>query len=163
MTFRSYLEKCTRDKSLTQIQKPVSKHLVAAGILKVLEPQPVLFSQVSDSDFAVAGNLFCTKQSFADYLNISVQEIIPTLTHAIDHPQRPAVVEQAACQEVILDQPDLDALPILFHCEGDGGNYISSGVMIAGHPQIWSKYGFSPLHAVLQDRDGCAGGENPPF
>jgi UbiD family decarboxylase len=30
--------------------------------------------------------------------------------------------------------PDLDTLPILRHCEGDGGNYISSGIVIARHP-----------------------------
>jgi UbiD family decarboxylase len=30
--------------------------------------------------------------------------------------------------------PDLDDLPILRHCETDGGNYISAGVVIAKHP-----------------------------
>ena len=77
MTFRTYLEKCVEDKSLTQIRKPVSKNLTAAGILKALEPQPVLFSQISESNFSVAGNLFCTKQSFADY---------PQYPGAGDHP-----------------------------------------------------------------------------
>ncbi len=32
-----------------------------------------------------------------------------------------------------MDPPDLDTLPILRHCEGDGGNYISSGVFAARH------------------------------
>lgn len=147
MTFRNYLDKCIQEATLTEIQKPVSKHLTAAGILKAIEPQPVLFSQVSDSDFSVVGNLFCTKQSFADYLNIPVNEIIPTLAQAIEYPQKPAQVEQAACQEVILDAPDLDDLPILFHCEGDGGNYISSGVMIAGHPKYGQNMDF---HRCMQ-------------
>ncbi len=31
--------------------------------------------------------------------------------------------------------PNLDQLPILRHCANDGGNYISSGVMVARHPQ----------------------------
>ncbi len=35
-------------------------------------------------------------------------------------------------------QPDLDLLPILRHCEKDGGNYISSGVMITRHP-VWGQ------------------------
>jgi UbiD family decarboxylase len=40
----------------------------------------------------------------------------------------------APCQEVVNLHPDLDELPIPYHCEGDGGNYISSGVFLARHP-----------------------------
>jgi UbiD family decarboxylase len=44
-------------------------------------------------------------------------------------------VEEAPCQEVVDLHPDLDCLPILRHCERDGGNYLSSGVFITKHPQ----------------------------
>ncbi len=44
------------------------------------------------------------------------------------------MVSKAPCQEVVDLEPDLDRLPILRHCEKDGGNYISSGVFIAKHP-----------------------------
>jgi UbiD family decarboxylase len=134
MSLRTYLDLLKRTETLLEIDKPVSKYLEAAGILKALEPQPVSFQSVEESDFSVMGNLFCTKQSFADYLDIPVESLIPTLTQAIDHPGQPEIIADAPCQEVIVRQPDLDSLPILFHCEGDGGNYISSGVMIAGHP-----------------------------
>jgi UbiD family decarboxylase len=36
---------------------------------------------------------------------------------------------------VVIDNPDLDQLPILKHCQADGGNYISSGIVIARHPK----------------------------
>ncbi|MBG0786180.1 MAG: UbiD family decarboxylase [Anaerolineaceae bacterium] len=134
MSLRTYLDLFKRTETLLEIDKPVSKYLEAAGILKALEPQPVSFQSIKESEFAVMGNLFCTKQSFADYLDIPVEALIPTLTKAIDHPGQPEIIADAPCQEVIVQQPDLDSLPILFHCEGDGGNYISSGVMIAGHP-----------------------------
>ncbi len=39
------------------------------------------------------------------------------------------------------------SLPILFHCEGDGGNYITSGVMIAGHPEYGQNLDF---HRCMQ-------------
>ena len=48
---------------------------------------------------------------------------------------------------MVISQPDLDDLPILFHCEGDGGNYISSGVMIAGHPDYGQNMDF---HRCMQ-------------
>lgn len=135
MSLRRYLDQLQRSQQLTQIKKPVSKTLEAAGLLKALEPGTLFLKSIRESAFPVAGNLFCTKQAFADYLNIPVHEIIPTLTHAIDHPTRPQTTSEAPCQEVVMDSPDLDRLPILFHCEGDGGNYISSGVMVSGHPK----------------------------
>ena len=134
MSLRTHLDHLKSTGTMQQIEKPVSKYLEAAGILKALEPQPVAFQSIKESDFRVMGNLCCTKQSFADYLGIPVEALIPTLLLAIDHPSRPEVISDPPCQEVIIDEPDLDDLPILFHCEGDGGNYISSGVMIAGHP-----------------------------
>jgi UbiD family decarboxylase len=35
---------------------------------------------------------------------------------------------------VVVEHPDLDRLPLLRHCDGDGGAYISSGVIVAQHP-----------------------------
>jgi UbiD family decarboxylase len=147
MSLRTYLDLLKRTETLLEIDKPVSKYLEAAGILKALEPQPVSFQSVEESDFSVMGNLFCTKQSFADYLDIPVESLIPTLTQAIDHPGQPEIIADAPCQEVIVRQPDLDSLPILFHCAGDGGNYISSGVMIAGHPAYGQNMDF---HRCMQ-------------
>jgi UbiD family decarboxylase len=61
--------------------------------------------------------------------------MISMMTRAIEAPLPNEVLDGqgAACQEVIRLDPDLDALPILYHCEGDGGNYISSGVFLARH------------------------------
>jgi 2,5-furandicarboxylate decarboxylase 1 len=147
MTLRTYLDKLNRENELIQVNKPVSKALTAAGILKALEPQPVFFNRIIESAFPVMGNLLCTKQSFADYMNSPVENIIPTLTRAIDQRSYPEVVKNAPCQEVVVTDPDLDNLPILFHCEGDGGNYISSGVMIAGHPKYGQNMDF---HRCMQ-------------
>jgi UbiD family decarboxylase len=147
MSFRDYLDQLRQQEATTQIQKPVSKHLQAAGILKALEPNPVFLYNITKSAFPVTGNLLCSKQSFADYLGIPSQQIIPALTSAIDHHHPPEVTSDAPCQQVIIHQPDLDDLPILFHCEGDGGNYISSGVMIAGHPDYGQNMDF---HRCMQ-------------
>jgi UbiD family decarboxylase len=147
MSLRDYLDKLRQQNALLQINKPVSKHLQAAGILKTLEPTPVFFSNITESNFPVMGNLLCSKQSFANYLDIPTDQIIPTLTNAIEHPSTPQLTTNAPCQEIIIDQPDLDKLPILFHCEGDGGNYISSGVMIAGHRQYGQNMDF---HRCMQ-------------
>lgn len=135
MSFRDHLHNLEKRGDLLVLREPVSKQLEIAALLKQLEPRPVLFEQVAESGFRVAGNLFCSKAQFADYFQIAVKDIIPTLTRAIENPSNPTVVTDAPCQEVIHLQPNLAALPIPFHFPGDGGPFITAGVMITAHPR----------------------------
>jgi len=136
VSLRNYLQKLTKAQALTTtITAPISKTYEIAGVLKQLEPQPVLFENVTESAFRVAGNLFCSKAAFADYFDISPADIIPRLTQAIEQPSPPPISHDAPCQEVVNLAPNLDDLPILRHCEQDGGNYISAGVVLAKHPR----------------------------
>jgi UbiD family decarboxylase len=136
MSLREHIQSLQHDDKLAVIREPVSTRYEMAGILKKLEPRPVLFEHVKESSFRVIGNLFCGKGSFADYFHIPPARIIATLSGAIANPSRPAEWKGgvAPCQEVVNRAPDLDELPLLLHCEGDGGNYISSGVFLARHP-----------------------------
>jgi 2,5-furandicarboxylate decarboxylase 1 len=134
MPLRNYLQKLDLQKKLVRVNEPISKTFEIAGVLKQMEPQPVLFETVRESAFLVAGNLFCSKAAFADYFGIRVAELIPFLTAGIQNRKPPEIVSTAPCQEVIELEPDLDKLPILFHCDQDGGNYISSGIVLVKHP-----------------------------
>lgn len=135
LSFREYLQKLSQGGELVRVTASVSKDYEIAGILKQLEPAPALFENVKESPFRVAGNLFCNKAAFADYFGVTTRDIIPLLAGAIERRSPPELVGRAPCQEVVVSQPDLDDLPILRHCMGDGGNYISSGVVIAHHPR----------------------------
>jgi len=147
MSMRAYLNKLEQQGDLIHIQKPISKRLALAGLLKAVAPKPVICDNINEADFTVMGNLVCTKEAFADTLGIPVQDIIPTLINAIDTHSPPQITDSAPCQEVIHTDPNLNDLPILFHCEGDGGNYISSGVTIAHHPQYGQNLDF---HRCMQ-------------
>lgn len=134
MSFRSYLQQLEDAGVLARVNAPISKTYEIPAVLKQLEPRPVLFENVQESAFRVAGNLLCSKAGFARYFGVPLAQIIPLLSRAIDRRSPGRVVEDVPCQEVVILNPDLDALPILRHCERDGGNYISSGVVIARHP-----------------------------
>jgi len=116
-------------------------------VLKKLEPRPVRFENVKNSAFPVIGNLLCSKAAFAKSLGLPVREIIPSLMQAIEGRSPCPIVSQASCQEVVIEQPDLDELPILRHCALDGGRYISSGVFIARHPKYGQNLDF---HRAMQ-------------
>ena len=134
MSLRDYLQKLDSQKKLIRVSEPISKNFEIAGVLKQMEPQSVLFERVRESAFPVVGNLFCSKAGFADYFGIRVAELIPFLTSGIQNRRTPKIVTSAPCQEVVELDPNLNKLPILFHCDRDGGSYISSGVVLAKHP-----------------------------
>ncbi len=141
MTLRTHIHKLIENGELITISEPISKVHEIAAVLKQFEPHPVLFENVREAGFRVIGNFFCNKAQFADYFGIGAAQIIPTLTQAISSPLPPPtslpreVGGVAPCQEVVHLEPDLDKLPIPLHFAGDGGNYITAGVVIAKHPE----------------------------
>jgi len=147
MSLRGYLQDLEARAGLARVTAPISRTYEIAGVLKKLEPQPVLFENVVESRFRVVGNLLCSKAAFAGYFGLPVSAIIPTLAAAIERRSPPEVVSEAPCQEVVVANPDLDELPILRHCAGDGGHYITSGVVIARHPQYGQNVDF---HRCMQ-------------
>jgi 2,5-furandicarboxylate decarboxylase 1 len=148
MSLRKYLHDLESQGKLRRITQPISTDYEIAAVLKKLEPAPVLFENVRESRFKIVGNLCCDKASFAGYFGIQPEGIIPLLSIAIQagtdqkSANRCNIVETAACQDVIELQPDLNDYPILRHFPGDGGNYITSGVMAACHPRYGQNLDF---------------------
>ncbi len=151
MGLRDHLQILEKQGSLLKITKPVSKRLEAAGILKKVEPQPVIFENVKDSEYRIMGNLFCSKESVASYLGITTKKIIPTLSQAIEDRSPPEEIKIAPCQEVVERDVDLNKVPILFHNERDGGPYISSAVVVAGHPKYGQNLDFHRAMQIKKD------------
>jgi 2,5-furandicarboxylate decarboxylase 1 len=147
MSLREYLQLLQEQKRLVRISEAVSTQHEIAGILKRLEPSPVIFENVTGSPFRVVGNLFCSKSSFAEYFGLRPHELIHALSLAISTHAPGQVVDTAPCQEVVHLSPSLENLPILHHCSGDGGNYISSGIFVARHPRYGQNLDF---HRCMQ-------------
>jgi UbiD family decarboxylase len=147
MTLRDWVQHLDFAGELLRVRPPLSTGYEIAAALKRLEPRPALFEQPAGYSFAVVGNLLCSKAAFARAFDIPVRDIIPFLSAAIERRSPPRRVEQAPCQEVVNERPDLDDLPLLLHCAGDGGRYISSGVVIARHPRYGQNLDF---HRCMQ-------------
>ena len=147
MILENYINTLKQTGVLTTITEPISKKLEVAGVLKALEPTPVLFEKIKESEFRIAGNLFCTKKQIADYFGIKTEEIIPTLANAIETRSPPEEISDAPCQEVVESGVDLDKIPILTHNKIDGGPYISSGVVVSSDPEFGQNLDF---HRAMQ-------------
>ena len=147
MGFREYLDDIDSKGLLKKVDIEVSRKLEIAGILKQMEPTPIMFNNVKESEFRVVGNLFCTKNVIASYFKVDPTDLIPMLSNAILNRSEPEIIKNAPCQEIIEQNIDLDKLPILFHCEQDGGNYISSAVVVTRDPDYGQNLDF---HRAMQ-------------
>ncbi|MFW9850058.1 MAG: UbiD family decarboxylase [Candidatus Thorarchaeota archaeon] len=152
MILEDYIGILEQKGKLTTVKKEISTKYEIAGFLKTVEPKPVLFENVKESEFRVAGNLFCTKGQIADYFGITPEEIIPTLAKAIENRSPPEIIENAPCQEVIEDTVDLNKIPILLHNKVDGGPYISSGVVVAADPDFGQNLDFHRAMQIEKDK-----------
>ncbi|MFX1363612.1 MAG: UbiD family decarboxylase [Promethearchaeota archaeon] len=147
MGFREYIDKIDKNGLLKKVDIEVSKRLEIAGILKEMEPTPILFNNIKESEYRVVGNVFCTKDVIASYFGVTPADLIPMLSKAINNYLEPEIISDAPCQEIIESNVDLDKLPILFHCERDGGNYISSAVVVTRDPDYGQNLDF---HRAMQ-------------
>ncbi len=148
MDFREYINQLEKKGAITKIVKEVNIDIETAAVLKTAEPTPLLFENVKGyPNYRVAGNIFSTKTSIADYFGISTDHLIPRLTEAIDMRSMPEVIDNAPCQEEVMDQVNLDDLPILKHNERDGGRYISSAVVVTKDPEYGQNLDF---HRAMQ-------------
>ncbi|MFW9770796.1 MAG: UbiD family decarboxylase domain-containing protein, partial [Candidatus Thorarchaeota archaeon] len=152
MGFREYLNKIDENRLLKKVDVEVSRNLEISGILKELEPTPVLFNNIKESKFRLIGNMFCTKSAIASYFGITPVDLIPMLSTAILNRSEPQVISTAPCQEVVEPNVDLDSIPILFHCEKDGGNYISSAVVVARDPDYGQNLDFHRAMQISKDK-----------
>lgn len=138
--------------NLVRIRRPVSRHLEAAGLLKALDGQPVLLECIEGSTHPVVGNVFSSRALIARALGCAEEEIVSRLAQAIDDPVPPAMAGVGPCQQVVITDPDLGDLPILFNCAQDGGPYIASAVVFARDPEYGRNLSFHRLMVLDRQR-----------
>jgi 2,5-furandicarboxylate decarboxylase 1 len=138
-SLREFLGRLEEVGELRRIEREVDTRWEAAAFLKVSEKEggPALFFQkIKGSPLPVAGNLYATRKRIALALGLTEEELGPAFQGLRQSLKPPRVVAQAPCQEVVLQGQDVDLgeLPVLTHCEKDGGPYITAGLVTAKDP-----------------------------
>ena len=126
MSIRSLVE---HYEETVVIKGRVSRDLEAARYLLKAGDAPVLFENL-DGHRAV-GNLWASRKRIEQALRSSSEELSARMLEAMSSPTPPQEVDRAPFEENMLTEFDLreSAIPKFF--EGDGGRYITAGVVIA--------------------------------
>ena len=137
MSLRHFLDLVAKTGDLIEIDRPVNVNYELANVAHALEGKPVLFNNIIDyPGWRVCAGPCSDRKYFSMDLSVPVPDLISHLAQATENPQPPPLVESGPCQEVILEQFDLNDLPILFHLPEDGGHYIASNVVITEDPEL---------------------------
>lgn len=131
---RDFLEDLKSRNLIVEINKSVPITNIPA-LLKKLDGRPVLFNLVEDTPYKIAGNICSSRDLLAFSLKVRREELLSRLAEAFEKRSEPEIVKSGRCQEVT-ETVNLNNLPILTHTAGDGGPYVTSGVLILRDPEF---------------------------
>ncbi|HMG42721.1 MAG TPA: UbiD family decarboxylase [Acidimicrobiales bacterium] len=141
--FRTVLRRLAAADRLTVVTRRVSTHLELAGLLKAHDgDRALLFVDVMESPMPVVGNLLASPANVEAALGLDRHGIRAAMDRALACPLPPLRVsglgrDTAPAQAVVTTAPfDLaELLPVLRHAPGDGGRFVTSGVVLVRDPE----------------------------
>lgn len=137
MSFRDFIAKAEQHGDLIVIDKPVSAEFEVANVANALKHNVVLFTNIVEHPgMRICANPCAERRFFSYDLDVPVDQLLHHLANALDNPVEPEIVQQAPCQEVVVETPMLGQLPFLLHLPSDAGYYCASNVVIINDPDL---------------------------
>ncbi len=134
---RDWLDRLDLTERLTVLKPGADLHFELAGIANRLDGrQASYFPKPGGNDVGVVSGLISNRAWMAEALGVAEDMLVPAFQDAIANPLPTVTIENASCQEVVHDDPDLEKLlPIPTHNEHDSGAYITAGLAITKNPK----------------------------
>jgi UbiD family decarboxylase len=152
MNLRKFLTWLEEEDKLIRIKKPVSVKYEIANVIYTLDEKPVVFENVEGYDFPVFAGITSDREVIAGALGTTKEKLLFKLVEALRNPSKPEVVDKAPCQEVVIKNPDLSKIPLLYHLEGDGGRYATATVSTIKDPDTGRNVSFHRLMEIGRNR-----------
>ena len=150
---RGFLADLDETRDLVHVKKEVSAEYEMAALASRLDGKPLIFERVKGSkDYRVVTGVCGTREMLARSLGVEASTLLPLVQEAIESPKTFDIVDDAPCQEVVEPEVDLHKIPILTHCEKDGGPYVTAGIAVARDSEHGYNASFHRLMLVGNDR-----------
>jgi len=148
MNLRDFLTTLKEKNKLIQIKKEVSVNYEIADIIYSLNERPVFFENVKGYNFPIFAGITSNRDIIARGLGTTKDKLLLKLVDALRHPKKPEMVDKAPCQEVVIKDPDIRKLPLLYHLEGDGGRYATATVATIKDPETGRNVSYHRLMEI---------------
>jgi UbiD family decarboxylase len=152
MNLRDFLKKLDKEGKLVRIKKEVSVKYEIANIIYSLNEQPVIFENVKGYNFPIFAGITSNRDIIAEGLGTTKDKLLFKLVDALRNPVEPKIVNKAPCQEIIIKNPDISKLPLLYHLDGDGGRYGSATVATIKDPDTGRNVSYHRLMEIGKNK-----------
>ena len=167
---RSFLDLLQKNGELLSISEAVDPRFEVAEFLRQFDKkrgQALLFENVKGHSIRLAGNLVGTRKRLALAFGLPGEEkLLATYQRRRARKIEPQRVRTGPVKQVVVKEKgrlDLNALPIPTYHEGDGGPYITCGILIAKDPSSGLRsMGLHRLHIKGKTKMGIHL-SNPPI
>jgi 2,5-furandicarboxylate decarboxylase 1 len=150
---RDFLAELDGTRDLAHVKRGVSTRYEIAAVASKLDGRPLLFENVVESkDYRVATGVCGTRALLARSLGDRPDQLLARILESIEKPRPFEVTDSAPCQEVVEDEVDLYKIPILTHCEKDGGPYVTAGIVVAHDKEYGYNASYHRLMLIGKDR-----------
>jgi 4-hydroxy-3-polyprenylbenzoate decarboxylase len=144
---RDCIQFAEQNGTLLRIVREVDACYEMASIIKAFDGGPqIVFENIKGyPDWKVLANLMGNRKIIADYFGTSKDKLSEKLINSMCDPIAPNIVENAPCQENVLDS-NIDVsglLPVLTHTPMDIGPVITGGVVMVEYPDELAKDDFA--------------------
>ncbi len=152
---REFLAELDRTGDLAHVRREVSAKYEAAAVMSRLDGKPILFERIREvKGFRVAAGVCGSRGQLARSIGVEPGGLLKRVLESIESPKPFNITDTAPCKEVVEREVDLRSLPILTHCERDGGPYVTAGVVVAHDEEYGYNASFHRL--MLLDRERVA-------
>ncbi len=138
-SLRAFIEQARRDHALVEIDEIIDPVYEAAHMARRFDGRPVLFTHLKNyPGWRTVVGALSSREGIAAALGVAKPDVLHALAGALAEPQPNPMWEGGPppCQQIIIDDVDLDAIPIFKHLPTDGGPYVTSGVAIINDPDF---------------------------
>ena len=150
---RSFLAELDRTRDLVHVNREVSTKYEIAAVASRLDGRPVLFENVREAKgYRVVAGACGSRSTLARSLGVEASSLLPRILKAIESPKPFSIVDRPPCQEVVEGEVDLRSLPVLTHCEKDGGPYVTAGIAVAHDRDYGYNSSYHRLMVLGKDR-----------
>src|SRR5579884_3812401 len=142
LRLRTALQRLDAAGRLMKVKSQVDPILELAGVVMQMDAGPAfLFEDVAGYDVPVFVHaLACTENVLAVF-DMDMAGVRQVMSRGLSKSIKPVMADDGPSQECVVDSGvDIERLlPILKHSAGDGGRYITSGVVIAKDPDTGAR------------------------
>jgi UbiD family decarboxylase len=150
---REFLAELDRTNDLAHVRREVSTRYEVAAVSSRLDGKPILFEKVREADeYRIATGVCGSRALLARGIGLDAGEVLQRVLDSIENPKPFKTVSHAPCQEVVQDDVDLSEMPILTHCEKDGGPYVTAGIAVACDREYGYNASYHRLMVLGEDR-----------